>query len=748
MGISDAKAEVIASFWDIEVSGQSSSDGGIGLTTAELQDINTYVDAGWDFAGEAENGTENVWYITMDSYPRHFSFQGKGTRDDPYQIDTVWHLLSIGSNPDMLDKHFKLTQHINLDPNQLGSRVFTHAVIAPDVNYANNEYDGVSFSGTFDGSNNEIRNLTIMGTGYLGLFGYLSPTAHVSDLNIVSASVVSSSQNEQGILAGVNEGTVINCQTSGLVEGSSRRTGGMIGLNYGHVEDCSSMADIQGEFYVGGLIGDNSNEGQVTQCYSAGTVHGMRNYVGGLVGLNNAQVDKSYSTGTVTGERAVGGLLGANGSGYVANCYSTGAVTGRSSVGGLVGGNFGTVSQCYSLGAVVGEEHVGGLVGSNDWIVTHSFWDIETSGQSSSEGGIGLTTARMQDIDTYLNAGWDFFGRDVDGNEDTWVMETYPVLYSSQLPGKGTVESPYLISEENKLIAFKNMLPSAHYRLTEDIDLYGSQWEGPLVHEYSGTFDGSGFTLRNLTIIGQAPLGLVGSLDRDGTIKNLTLENVFVEGDLNGIGGLVGKNDGLVANCECTGVVTGDEYVGGLVGRNYQGHVSNCSSTATVTGNNYVGGIVGSNSISGYISNCSSTATVTGDSRVGGVVGRSSGDVINGHSNATVSGDEFRIGGIVGWNVGDVTNCYSTGSVNGYMYIGGLVGDNRGSIAMSYSTGSVTGEDRVGGLAGYNLSENAVITASFWDVQTSGRTNMCGFQEEGATGCDDSFGLTTAELRC
>ena len=194
-------------------------------------------------------------------------------------------------------------------------------------------------------------------------------------------------------------------------------------------------------------------------------------------------------------------------------------------------------------------------------IVTHSFWDIETSGQSSSAGGFGMSTAQMQDIDTFSSAGWDFLGREFDGNEDTWVMETYPVLYMSQMAGEGTMESPYLISEENKLIVFKNMLPSAHYRLTEDVDLARSQWEDSLLDEYSGTFDGGGFSLRNLTIIGEDTLGLIGTLRPDATIKNLTLENVLVEGGRNRLGGLVGINYGSVTHCECTGVVTGGLYV-------------------------------------------------------------------------------------------------------------------------------------------------------------------------------------------
>ena len=61
---------VVASFWDIETSGQDKSDGGTGLTTAEMQDINTFLDAGWSIVEVTENGTDNNWWIRDKTYPR------------------------------------------------------------------------------------------------------------------------------------------------------------------------------------------------------------------------------------------------------------------------------------------------------------------------------------------------------------------------------------------------------------------------------------------------------------------------------------------------------------------------------------------------------------------------------------------------------------------------------------------------------------------------------------------------------
>ncbi len=62
---------VLGSFWDIEVSGLETSAAGTGLPTVQMMDINTYLKANWDFAGETENGTDDVWIIEDgNDYPR------------------------------------------------------------------------------------------------------------------------------------------------------------------------------------------------------------------------------------------------------------------------------------------------------------------------------------------------------------------------------------------------------------------------------------------------------------------------------------------------------------------------------------------------------------------------------------------------------------------------------------------------------------------------------------------------------
>ncbi|MFC1636885.1 hypothetical protein ACFL5Z_18835, partial [Planctomycetota bacterium] len=67
----DKFGRTINSFLDIDVSEIDTCEMGKGLSTAEMQDINTYLKAGWDFIGETENSAENIWWINDGrDYPR------------------------------------------------------------------------------------------------------------------------------------------------------------------------------------------------------------------------------------------------------------------------------------------------------------------------------------------------------------------------------------------------------------------------------------------------------------------------------------------------------------------------------------------------------------------------------------------------------------------------------------------------------------------------------------------------------
>ncbi|MEP0007526.1 MAG: GLUG motif-containing protein [Balneola sp.] len=156
-------------------------------------------------------------------------------------------------------------------------------------------------------------------------------------------------------------------------------------------------------------------------------------YTGALVGINYSEVRNSYSTGTVTGYNHTGGLVGAtetyNGSnGLVINSYSTASATSsNNSASALVARLIsGSIENSYGIGSVSAPSGNGGLIGEKDsGTVTNSYWDTETTGQSSSADGTGLTTTQMKQRNSF--SGFDF--------TDIWYIEEgsgYPKLQETK----------------------------------------------------------------------------------------------------------------------------------------------------------------------------------------------------------------------------------------------------------------------------------------------------------------------------
>ena len=596
-----------------------------------------------------------LWAACLVCIPAYGKYGGgSGAAEAPYEIATAEDLMLLGISPEDYDKHFILTADIDLDPNLPGRKVFDKAVVGPWAN----------FSGVFDGRGHTISHLTIAGGGYLGLFGALSFGASVSNLGLEAVDV-----NGTG--------------------------------------DC-----------IGGLAA--SNGGRVTMSYSTGTVRGDES-VGGLVGYNwVGTITHCFSTGAIDGILQVGGLVGHSNHGRIINCYSTGSVAGETAVGGLIGGSWGaSVTDCHATGRVIGVNKAGGLVGRYQPYnyspkVRTSFWDIETTGQATSDGGYGKSTADMQNPNTIIAAGWAFFSG-----------------------GDGTPDDPYLVSSVKQLnsIGYNPRLMGSHFQLTNDMDLTGTGFFliGSELFPFTGVFDGGGRTISNLTH-SSADRDHVGFFryvaGREARIENVGLVAPSIHGgEGDHVGALVGRlKNGTLSGCHVDGgIVTGRDRIGGLVGCSRYGTVVNCHSRVTVSGDRTIGGLVG-DCHGATIENCHASGDVKSrDDEAGGLVGYSlSGVITKCYATSAVRGNDG-VGGLVGITSSDIADCYCTGAVVGYRDVGGLVGGNLGVITDCYSTGRVTGypgRDDVGGLAGANGSGS--IQASFWDADASGQGTSAG----------------------
>ncbi len=234
----------------------------------------------------------------------------------------------------------------------------------------------------------------------LGGSGHYALSADIDASGIANFSPVS---NFSGVFEGLGhvvDGVTINRSTTDRVGlFGTLATGGII-RNVG-----LTNASITGRKWVGGVVG--LNEGKLSSVSASGVVTGTNNNVGGLAGSN---------------------LLGA----VIEDSLSEATVSGVDEVGGLVGRNTGSIADSMARGTVNGRDYVGGLVGrDNAGTVTASFWDMAATGRVTSAGGVGLDTVSLQDLATYLGAGWSIADSADAGATTTWVIddgEGYPQL--------------------------------------------------------------------------------------------------------------------------------------------------------------------------------------------------------------------------------------------------------------------------------------------------------------------------------
>ncbi len=588
-----------------------------------------------------------VIFLTTGLYADGTQPPGSGTSDVPYEVSTLNHLLWISTNSGSWSACFEQTADINA------------SATATWNSDGEGGYEGFSpigkildyFEGSYDGQGYAIEGLYINRTSdYVGLFGAIEGG---SVENLILKNVNITAEAMVGGLAGYTVDAVFtNCSVSGSVS-------------------CINS-------YVGGLIGDITLSTQINECRSLCSVSGTFN-VGGLVGCtyNSTVIKNSYARGSVDGTlSSVGGLLGYNSYGcQVNNCYATGSVSGDSQYGGLVGENNGTVSN--------------------------SFYDQETTGQDDTGKGTPKTTEEMKTLYTFTNAGWDFDNETTNGTDDVWDIDYinssnigYPYLswqdgatvaQPSGPDGSGTSNDPYQISNLTDL-CWLSQNPSSwdkYFIQINDIDASStSSWSGgfgfsPIGNNndyFEGSYDGQGYAIEGLYINRSSSyVGLFGDMMGTGPVKNLIMRNVNI---------------------------TGDTFVGGLVGQQNYKVITNCSVTGSVSGAGYVGGVVGLEQYSAEVNECRSLCSVSGTFYVGSLVGgaRFSAVINNSYARGSVDGTNSYIGGLLGGNADgcQVNNCYATGSVSGDSQVGGLVGENEGTVSNSFYDQITTGQDDTG----------------------------------------------------
>lgn len=377
--------------------------------------------------------------------------------------------------------------------------------------------------------------------------------------------------------------------------------------------------------------------------------------------------------------------------------------------------------------------------------------------------------------------------------------------------GEGTEESPYQISNKRDLekldekvekVASKGeeyRYTGKKFKQTTNIDLengsimIGQEGNGEETIGFNGEYDGNNKEINNLNIEeNRKSVALFVTNGEEGIVKNLTVggkvkisgtgtelwnqsgivstnfgkidnctNNVEVESDSNGIGGIAGVNNetGEITNCTNNAkILSRGGNVAGIVNNN-KGLVENCTNNAEVIneGDNTVGGITGDNwTKTGVVRNCVNNGHIISrgsekGSNVGGVVGsNNNGGTVESCFNYGKIDTPTRkgVGGIVGWAYTNTTEnletviqkCANYGFVYGKSMVGGIVGhagDGNIIVKLCANYGNVlgtgtsigydgTGDFDFGGVVGL-LSNNSILEDSYnKDAAVRGNTHAGG----------------------
>lgn len=425
-----------------------------------------------------------------------------------------------------------------------------------------------------------------------------------------------------------DKAAISNCE---CIADSSRAGGGGVYLAYHNNTTTFTMSD---NAVIENCKVTTSSPDSWTKSYGGGVFVSSRS----SLTLKDQAAIRNCSAENTAGGATYGGGIFAEGTLTIAGLAEVGEGCSAAVGSGIymeVGPNFIVSQNLYANGGVIAGEVV--LNNSSNYGVTLMITGSD-EGVTEFKGSV-LNNNGIIEKGTFT--GEVINNGTITGGTFNGTITGTPALAT----GSGTETDPYQIGTAEGLKWFRDKVNNAKNaanniedtkicaELTKDIDLSGEAWTpigigGALyagTPPYSGTFDGKGHTIKNLSIDSSAHyVGLFGYV-YGGTIRNLT-----VSGSVKGsehTGGIAGAaNGGTFENCANQCAVQGGT-TGGIIGfATEEGTLIvrdcyNVGSITTTTGNS-VGGIIGQCiNTSGTIRNCYNAGTVTGTASVGAIIG-------------------------------------------------------------------------------------------------------------------------------
>lgn len=552
-------------------------------------------------------------------------------------------------------------------------------VVGDNFGDVNNTISHGTVNGLYKNKNGEILYQANNVGGIVGLNGSQNNPEYRGNIHdAYSESIIHGYKNIGGIVGKVEAGSINNVANAGDIKADSSTkihseyTGGLAGIIVdGKLIHGRNTADIEGENYVGGIVGGMEKEAVLQDLINDGSsVITGNKYVGGVTGQNQGIIEADNSglinKGEIYGNQHVGGIAGQN-NGTIKNTVSNitlhaqgnnaqyfGGVTGENNgiiedatntgavvvenaqyVGGIAGKNNGTLNDAGNTGSVTGGNNVGGVAGMNDekGII---------KGEISNKGKVEATNGGAGGI----------FGENKADADGVILINNGTVI------GNGDTGTGGLIGINSGNFTHSSLINSV------DGEVSGGSNVGGLIGINSGDITG-----------GREQKNEKGEYIDAGLYVNKIYNNGVIEATGNNVGGLIGTNKGKVVAGYNTGAVhTTGENVGGIVGLNEkEGRLDQVFNTVmTKDGKDE---FIGSNLANNVANN------------VGGLIGNNKGSISNAYNTTAVQGKENGIiGNAIGINNGKVTNVFDVTNEKGT-----LIGENN-NIEGTKGTFSLTTE--------------------------------------------------------
>lgn len=710
---------------------------------------------------------------------------GDGSTDNPYFISSAEQMLRIGAMDTLwtLGDSYEVVSNIDFKETWVDGKATSWKPIGDRDNH---------FTGNFNGGTKTISNLIIDETcssEYVGLFGYVESGAKIEKVTLVNPQIKATGKNV-GAIAGYSESAITRCKV---------------------VNGVVSSSNTSAEAYVGGIVGfatRTQTENEIAMCQIENVALNSGNVVGGIAGkfesgvIANCKVGATIANNKDVKPNYAGGLVGEiSAKNFTQNVGTAKTFTYNSLIQtNLVIATFGKDGEAYNAtnnNILIANDSLSGDS------ATEYVGNVFYSDAFDSTNATKFTRQEIDDQNKYQYTNkyskvvsWDFSGTwSFDGKTETDSMGPYivqdgvgqtirPLRNGTEINKANAADVIGQLMEAGKSDSTSSVL-NYTYVISENVEIdvkeaFPAGWTpiGNVERPFGGTVygvDGAKITLKNVVIptsniIAYAAkgtrnfektAGIFGCTSSSASISDVEILDLIINSDDSAyVGGLVGKNYGILDNSKISGLcIKNGQYVGGVVGYN-GGELAHCiveaddnlkeipeGQTEEVTldtkiyangkSARFVGGVVGFNAKSIYC--CKADIIVEGvstenGSYVGGVVGQNAAGAnvilsakVGGNTQA--GGNSIRLGGVVGTNAGSVDRCYSelsavTAAKNHSSYVGGIVGETQqGTITSSYFDGTLEGY-YVGGIVGNNY--NATIEKCYSNASILASTKIGG----------------------